>query len=46
METAGKNEVKLALITLQNEGDRQPPFGLLYLATYLEKKSGSEALRL
>ena len=46
METAGKNEVKLALITLQNEGDRQPPFGLLYLATYLEKKIGFRSVKI
>jgi radical SAM superfamily enzyme YgiQ (UPF0313 family) len=35
-----EKEVKLALIALQSEGDRYPPFGLLYLATYLEKKIG------
>ncbi len=39
-------ELKLALITLQNEGDRQPPFGLIYLATYLEKKIGFKNTRI
>ncbi|MEK7624267.1 MAG: radical SAM protein [Patescibacteria group bacterium] len=46
MKMVKKNEAKLALITLQNEGDRQPPFGLLYLATYLEKKIGFRSTKI
>jgi len=32
--------LKLALISLQEDSDRAPPLGLVYLATYLDKKLG------
>lgn len=33
-----KKDLKIVLISLQNEGDRVPPFGLVSLATCLEQK--------
>lgn len=38
--------MKIALINLQNEGDRVPPFGLVSLATCLEKKLGIKDIRI
>lgn len=32
--------LKLALISLQEDSDRAPPLGLVYLATYIDKKLG------
>jgi len=33
-----KENIKIALISLQNDADRVPPVGLVCLATYLKEK--------
>jgi radical SAM superfamily enzyme YgiQ (UPF0313 family) len=37
--------MKLALISIQEDKDRVPPLGLIYLATYLDKKVVSERIQ-
>lgn len=41
-----KKDLKIVLISLQNEGDRVPPFGLVSLATCLEQKIGIKDIRI
>lgn len=36
------NNLKIALISLQQDAEKVPPLGLVYLATYLEEKAGIE----
>lgn len=35
-----KENLKVALLSLQNDTNRAPPFGLVYLATYLRDRAG------
>lgn len=35
-----KNNLKIALVSLQNDAEKSPPLGLVYLATYLSEKIG------
>jgi len=36
------NNLKIALISLQQDAEKVPPLGLVYLATYLKEKAGIE----
>jgi radical SAM superfamily enzyme YgiQ (UPF0313 family) len=36
-KNAGVNEIKISLVSLQNDAERVPPVGLVYIATYLQE---------
>jgi len=41
-----KQIIKIALISFQQDADRVPPVGLVYLATYLKEKLGIENIKI